>query len=101
MKKPLFTLATIALLALTAAAASNDVTAPIHQFIDGFNTGDVQSAYAAYASGDILIVDEFAPHRWTGPHAAQEWAADYAKDTQAAGVTAGKVTYGAPTGSHV
>ena len=33
---------------LSAAAA--DVTAPIRQFIDGFNKGDTNSAYAAYAS---------------------------------------------------
>jgi len=28
-------------------AATPDVTAPIHQFIDGFNVGDTKSAYAA------------------------------------------------------
>jgi hypothetical protein len=48
-------------------AATPDVTAPIHQFIDGFNAGDTKPAYAAYATGDITIVDEFAPHRWIGP----------------------------------
>jgi hypothetical protein len=73
------------------------VTAPIRQFIDGFNKGDVKSAYAAYATGDITIVDEFAPHLWTGPHAPQEWAADYEKHAQATGVTDGKVTYSKPT----
>jgi hypothetical protein len=31
-------------------AATPDVTAPIHQFIDGFNSGDTKSAYAAYAT---------------------------------------------------
>ena len=57
-------------------AATGDVTAPIRQFIDGFNTGDTKAAFAAYGSGDIVIVDEFAPHRWVGPQAPQEWAAD-------------------------
>ena len=83
------------------AGAQTDVTAPIHQFIDGFNKGDVKSAYAAYAAGDILIVDEFAPHRWYGPHAAQEWAADYDKHAAATGVTDGLVKYGVPTRTEI
>ena len=82
-------------------AAGGDVTAPIHQFIDGFNKGDTKSAFAAYASGDIVIIDEFAPHRWVGPQAAQEWAADYDKHAQATGVTDGIVKYGAPTRTEI
>jgi len=86
---------------VVVGAATQDVTAgvtaPIHQFIDGFNSGDVKSAYAAYASGDVVIVDEFAPHRWMGPNAAQDWAADFDKATKAAGVTDATVKYGAPT----
>jgi len=70
---------------------------PICQFIDGFNTGDTKSAFAAYAPGDILIIDEFAPHRWFGPHAAQDWAAAYDKHAQATGVSGGSVKYGNPT----
>jgi hypothetical protein len=73
------------------SAASSDVTAPIHQFIDGFNNGDTKSAFAAYSTGDITIVDEFAPHRWLGPHAPQDWAADYEKHAQATGVSDGVV----------
>jgi ketosteroid isomerase-like protein len=83
------------------AATASDVTAPIHQFIDGFNKGDVQSAYAAYASGDIIIVDEFAPHLWIGPHAPQDWAADYDKHAQAIGISDGSVKYGPPTRTEV
>ena len=78
-------LAIILLTSASLAASPADVTMPIRQFIDGFNTGDTKSAYAAYASGDITIVDEFAPHRWTGPHAPQDWAADYDKHAQATG----------------
>lgn len=90
------------LLAVAAMAnAAGDVTAPIHQFIDGFNTGDVKSAFAACAGGDIIIVDEFAPHRWVGPHAAQEWAADYDKHAAALGVSDGSVKYGAPTRAEI
>jgi hypothetical protein len=95
--------AAIALLAfiLVAPAAipatGDDAAAPVRQFIDGFNSGNVQSAFAAYASGPITIVDEFAPHIWTGANAAHEWADAYDKHAQATGVTDGKVSYGKPT----
>ena len=79
------------------AATGEDVAAPIRQFIDAFNKGDTASAYATYAKGEITIVDEFAPHRWTGPHAAQDWAADYDKHAKATGVSDGQVKYGTPT----
>jgi len=86
---------------VTMAATPADVTAPIYQFIDGFNAGDVKSAYAAYATGDVTIVDEFAPHLWTGPHAPQAWAAAYGKHAQATGVTDGLVKYGTPTRTQI
>ena len=102
MKKAILALLASVLLAPAAMlAALGDVTAPIHQFIDGFNTGDVKSASAAYATGDIVIVDEFAPHRWVGPHAPQEWAADYDRHALATGVSDGSVKYGAPTRTEI
>ena len=100
-KTTLTLLGTIVLVSTAMAATAADVTKPIHQFIDGFNTGDVNSAYAAYASGDIVIVDEFAPHIWTGQHAPQDWAADYDKHAKASGVSDGSVKYGAPTRAEV
>ena len=84
-------------LPLLAAPPSTDVMAPIRQFIDGFNKGDTKSALAAYAAGDISIIDEFAPHLWTGPNAAHAWAAEYDKHAAATGVSDGSVTYRAPT----
>jgi hypothetical protein len=102
MKNAIVSLFAIALLSPAAiAATTQEVTKPIRQFIDGFNPGDVKSAFAAYAPGDITIVDEFAPHRWTGPHAPQEWAADYEKHAKATGVTDGKVDYGEPTRTEI
>jgi hypothetical protein len=78
-----------------------DVTKPVHEFIDGFNTGDMKSAYAACAAGSINIVDEFAPYRWSGPDAAHRWAADYDKHAKATSVSDGSVKYGAPTRTEV
>ncbi len=95
------TLAVLASMLLVASATASptvDVLKPIHQFIDGFNKGDMASGFAAYASsGDILIIDEFAPHSWSGPNAAHQWAEDYDKHSKATGVTDGIVKYGAPT----
>ncbi|MGB7436324.1 MAG: hypothetical protein WBR26_07060 [Candidatus Acidiferrum sp.] len=101
MKKLIFALLMSALAFATMAATAGDVTAPIHQFIDGFNTGDVKSAYAAYATGNIVIVDEFAPHLWFGADAPQEWAAAYEKHAATTGVTDGNVKYGAPTRTEI
>jgi ketosteroid isomerase-like protein len=102
MKHPMLALVASALLIPSAFAAPHgDVMTPIRQFIDGFNKGDTKSAFAAYAIGDILIVDEFAPHRWFGPRAAQDWAAAYDKHAQATGVSDGSVKYGKPTRTEI
>jgi hypothetical protein len=98
MKQAAITLLALILCApAVVPATGDDASAPIRQFIDGFNSGNVQSAFGAYASGPITIVDEFAPHVWTGPNAAHEWADAYDKHAQATGVTDGKVTYSKPT----
>lgn len=102
MTKPILTLLASLLLAPALTAATpGDVNAPIRQLIDGFNNGDTKSANAAYAAGDITIIDEFAPHCWSGAHAPQQWAADFEKHAQATGVSDGVVKYGAPTRSEV
>jgi ketosteroid isomerase-like protein len=102
MKQAFIVLLAVVLCAPAAVpAGQDDVSAPVRQFIDGFNTGNVPSAFAAYASGPITIVDEFAPHIWTGPDAAHQWADAYDKHAKATGLTDGKVTYGKPTRSEV
>ena len=102
MKKAIVVLI-VAVFAVPCVYAANqqDLTKPIHQFIDGFNKGDTNSAFAAYVSGDVVIVDEFAPHLWTGPHAAQNWAADFDKMTKAEGSSDASVKYGASTHTEV
>jgi hypothetical protein len=97
MKKVVLAVLTCVLAVPVMWAASGDTMAPIRQFIDGFNTGDTKSGFAAYATGDISITDEFAPFHWSGPDAAHSWAAGYDKHAQATGVTDGSVKYGEPT----
>jgi hypothetical protein len=102
MKRTLLAaIASLCLLPSAFAASPGDVMTPIRQFIDGFNSGDTKSAFAAYSNGDISIIDEFAPHRRSGPDAAQEWAAAYDKHAQATGVSDGSVKYSSPTRTEI
>ena len=51
-------LALILCVSAAAPAVKDDPAAPVRQFIDGFNTNKVESAFAAYAtSGSITIGD--------------------------------------------
>jgi len=77
------------------AAEKDDVMAPVKQFVDGFNKGDMKSALAACAE-QTSIVDEFPPHEWHGPGACATWAKDFDADAKKNGVTDGKVTIGKP-----
>jgi hypothetical protein len=102
MRKFVVALALVLLLVPAGfAAGTPDVMTPIRQLVDAFNTGDIKTADAAYSSGTVTIVDEFAPHLWAGTNAAHEWSAEYDKHATATGVTDGVVKTGAPTRSVV
>ena len=102
MRKPFFALLACLLTASTASAASQaNVMQPIRQFIDSFNAGDSKTAFAAWAKGDITIIDEFPPYRWVGPQAPRVWAADDDKFDRATGVTEPSVKYGEPSRSEI
>jgi hypothetical protein len=77
------------------ASEASDVMATVHQFVDGFNTGNTKSALAACAS-PASIIDEFPPHEWQGPAACADWAAAYDANSRTEGITAGVVTLGRP-----
>jgi hypothetical protein len=68
---------------------------PVHQFVDGFNKGDVQSALAACAD-QTSIIDEIPPHEWHGAGACSSWAGDFDADAKKNGITDGIVTIGNP-----
>ena len=76
-----------------AAEDKTDVMTTVHQFIDGFNKGDVKTAVAA-CTDQTSIIDEFPPHEWHGDAACEKWAADYDADAKKNGITAGAVTLG-------
>jgi len=84
--------------AQTPGAAQTAVVAAIHQFVDGFNKGDVK-IMAASCAEQTSILDEFPPHEWHGAGACAKWAGDFDADAKKNGVTDGVVTLSTP--SHV
>jgi len=72
------------------ASEETDVLAPIHQFVDGFNKGDVKSALGACAE-ETSIIDEFPPHEWHGAGACAKWADDYVANAKKDAITDGVV----------
>jgi ketosteroid isomerase-like protein len=82
-------------LAAAPLSAQAAVMATVHQFVDAFNRGDVKTGEAACAS-PASVIDEFPPHEWQGPTACADWAAAYAANAKATGVTDGIVTLSAP-----
>ena len=99
MKTAIISLVCLAALstATAAGAANAQLQAPINQFIDSFNKGDVKGAAAANLATGVSIIDEFPPHFWQGPKAFASWVDDLTKNDKAAGITEEKVTLGAVT----
>jgi hypothetical protein len=88
------------LLAATSARANTvdpAVMAPIHQFVDAFNTGDQKMAADAYIP-NAAITDALMPFHWTSYEA---WYRDYLLDAKRRNVADVQITLGAPTGSIV
>lgn len=92
MGRVIFAGALLALVASSSAWASDqdDVTATVHSFIDAINRGDMTAAAATHVAAPSII-DEFAPHHWTGPTAFADWAADFGKDSTANKITGSKL----------
>ena len=73
--KPFALLGSIALLGIYAAAGAAtpeaQVMAPIRQFLDSFNKGDLKTAAAAFSPTGLTIIDDVSPHVWAGPNALE------------------------------
>ena len=99
MRKLLIALSVAAMsIAPGAASDKTDVMATVHQFVDGFNKGDLKSALAACAE-QTSIIDEFPPYEWHGAGACSKWADDFDVDAKKNGIADGVVTLG--TAHHV
>jgi hypothetical protein len=92
---------TIVLLGISANAGAAtpeaQVMTPVHAFIDGFNKGDMKAASAALSPNGMTIIDDVAPHVWSGPSAFDAWSKALDAASQAEGDTDEFVAIGKPT----
>lgn len=82
-----------ALCAGAASAAGMGPTATGRKFMDLAASPDPKPALAMCAKM-TAVVDEFAPHLWTGPDACAHWYAAFGAWAKAEGVDGDKVTLG-------
>ena len=80
------TAAALALLGGGAMAADDTagIMNTVNGFNDGLNTGKIPTAYMTASQS---VVDEFAPHHWSGPGAAKAWWAAFGAFSQKSGMT--------------
>lgn len=72
--------AALALAALVAGPAvasdKTDVMAVVHQMVNAFNRGDINST-AASCADEASIIDDFPPYEWHGAGTCAKWASDF------------------------
>jgi ketosteroid isomerase-like protein len=78
-----------------AASEKTDVMAVMHQWVDGFNKGDMKSSVATCAD-QTSIIDDIPPHEWHGAGGCSKWWDDFNAFTKANEITNGNVTLGKP-----
>ena len=72
----------------------------LRAFIDEVNGGDVAAALARL-TGDVCIVEDLAPFRWTGAQAGGQWLAAMAGNAARLGATAVTMHPGEPRRTEV
>jgi ketosteroid isomerase-like protein len=78
-----------------AATDRKDVLAVLHHWVADFNKGDMQSM-AAQCADEASIIDDFAPHVWTGAGACARWSSDFQEFVKTTGSADPAVTIGKP-----
>lgn len=78
-----------------APAAPDPVMAPINQIMNAFNAGDVKAVLAACDPAGISVIDDVPPFTWNGRAAMPTWLKDLSASESKAGITGGKVSFGA------
>jgi len=87
MRKTVIVLA-VSLLGAASVAASpeNEVMAPVREFIDAFNKGDVKRLQATCAD-QTFIIDDFPPNQWRGSRATSKWFHDLTESAKKNGMS--------------
>ena len=55
-----------------AASEKTDVMAIMHQWVDGFNNGDMKS-WVTTCADQTSIIDDIPPHEWHGAGGCSKW----------------------------
>ena len=95
MIRALLFLAVLAAATPAGASDATDIVATVNAYNDAVNKNDLSSA-AGYYAPSASIIDEFAPHFWTGPKAFEQWGADFGVFAKARKVTDPIVALGKP-----
>jgi hypothetical protein len=96
MRSTLFAVALIlSVTGFAVASETSAVLAPLYQFMNGLNKGNIKGALAACAS-PASIIDEFPPHEWQGPTACSDWLNAFNADSKKRDITDEVVTLGTP-----
>lgn len=100
LKRTAIALLTCALIFAPAVAngATPDqiaVMATVHRFIDGFNNSNL-SEMTSTCEPSASLIDDFAPHIWTGANACANWYKDFTRWAKANHYTNNTVIAGKP-----
>ncbi len=85
-------LITAAAIGLAGPAAASDKVEALATVTKYFTATDFAAA-AKLCTKDANVIDDFAPHAW---HSCADWAADYLKMADAAGIKPGTMVMGKP-----
>jgi len=98
MKRAFLAAALVAAFFCAPAFAADDAAllAPIRQFIDGLNKGDMKAAAAAHIAAPSII-DDVPPHSWQGDGAFDKWAAADAAEMKQDDIAEPRVAIKKPT----
>jgi len=100
LRKTTLAFVTCALIFAQCAASATEsdhaaVMAVVHQFIDGFNKADLNEMTST-CERSASIIDDFAPHIWTGANACAYWYKAFVVWEKANHYTENTVTPGKP-----
>jgi len=83
-----------------AANAADDsaLVAVVQRSVDGFNHADAR-AVAATCAREAVVIDDFPPHAWQGPHACARWFKDFESMSKVEGIANARIAVDPP--SHI
>ena len=80
---------------MTGSTAIGPMVA-VRQFVEGFNNDDTDRMQQACLD-ETSIIDDFAPHEWTGPRATTRWYLEMARMATGYGMSEWSVTLAEPS----